>query len=969
MFTNSVVILFEKLHLLLFVFFPIYQMNTINSQFQIIGTKIYDPTGQEFIIKGANMFAWEGIDNLNNYLNTWGFNTIRVPSYLLGSYDQPHPEDDAYGTSHQIVDAYTSQGSVVIFDAHDRIGGYYEDSEWEILKDYWRDMAQEFKDNSYVWFNLHNEPGNATASPEQWVSYHRELIDLIRAEGANNLIVIDGEAWGQDYHTQTILNHASEIMAGNENILFSIHVYDQWNSNDIAAYFDALHSQNIPFIVGEYGSENVGQSTLAASQQMLQAAQEGEVGRIVWTAKGDDNNDLTTETGGHAEYFDGTNPEILTDLGELVWNDLQRSEDLEQLDGYTENVNNYTFTDGVFEVDSSGQIQFEFLFDGGGFQGELAAFSLEGMETYTPGSLEFIQEAATRALTNSQQGHILLRDRTEGARFSSSLPWESNFNHGEYLGQKDFNLTPGTRLALMLIQDTTVQEIANNPNSIWQDGKLPLFSIPEANFGTAEGQIVAVDDNGTFAFEDARVDWNQSDRDYNDIVFQLQGVDRVVPNMNELVNTQRDWRTTQVGQNILDYAANTDSNSGIFTVDSTGQIQFDFLFDGGWFQGELAVFSLEGMEAYVPGTEAFIQEAATRALTSSDRGHILLRDRIEGGRFSSALPWEKDFNAGDHLGQKGFAMTPGDRFAFMLVQHTTVQEIADNPNSIWQWGKLPLFSIPKANPNGSGEGQIVTVDSYGTFAFEDMRVDLGNADGDYNDVVFQIKGAEGFAASMDEWVNTQRDWRTTAVGQELLTYTASSSFNNNTQLSSTSSQTLQTSNLTNSSVSSIDSTSTTQEDLELSTTTESNTIQGGDENDTFRGSKESDVLFGGSGDDTLIGRGNDDLLFGEEDNDFLAGDAGNDVLFGGSGNDTLEGGKGSDLFVLANDGGVDTVEDFEGGQDIIQLWGNLKFEDLTIIQGTGTNSNDVMISIANNQLLIGIIKNIESSELSAIDFI
>ena len=74
----------------------------VHSQFQILGTKIYDPNGQEFIIKGINMFTWEGIDNVDNYLNTWGFNTIRVPNYLLGSYDQPHPAENSYGTNHQI---------------------------------------------------------------------------------------------------------------------------------------------------------------------------------------------------------------------------------------------------------------------------------------------------------------------------------------------------------------------------------------------------------------------------------------------------------------------------------------------------------------------------------------------------------------------------------------------------------------------------------------------------------------------------------------------------------------------------------------------------------------------------------------------------------------------------------------------------------------------------------------------------
>ena len=304
------------------------------SNFQVIGTKIYDIYGQEFIIKGTNMFSWEGTSNVDSYLNDWGFNTVRVPNYLLGNYDQPHPNENEYATNHAIVDAYTSQGSVVIFDAHDRIGGYYEEEDWQILKDYWRDMAQEFKDNPHVWFNLSNEPGNSTANPEQWVEYHRELIDIIRAEGANNLIVIDGEAWGQDFLTQTIPNHAPQIMEDNENVLFSIHVYDQWVDQDIGAYFDNLESQGIPIIVGEYASNNVnaGIDTLDASIQMMEQVQEREIGRIVWVAKALDNNDLTHGSGGHAEHFDGTNPEILSDLGQLVWEDLQRTEDLDTIE-------------------------------------------------------------------------------------------------------------------------------------------------------------------------------------------------------------------------------------------------------------------------------------------------------------------------------------------------------------------------------------------------------------------------------------------------------------------------------------------------------------------------------------------------------------------------------------------------------------------------------------------------------------
>ncbi len=293
--------------------------------FQVIGTKVYDPNGQEFIAKGVNVFTWDGTKNIDNYMDTWGFNTVRVPNYLLGSWNQPHPADDGYATNRAIADAYTQRGAVVIFDAHDLIGSYYEGENFEVLKDHWRTMAQEFKDNPYVWFNLHNEPGNKTAQPEKWVSYHRELIDIIRAEGAQNNIVIDGETWGQDYKTRTILNKAAEVMEGNENIMFSLHIYRQWgDGHEVGDYIDQLHAENIPVMIGEYGNT-------PATEQMMLAAQEREVGRVAWVAMAADPHDLTTGTKGHAWHYDGSNPEILTDLGELILDDLERSENLEQL--------------------------------------------------------------------------------------------------------------------------------------------------------------------------------------------------------------------------------------------------------------------------------------------------------------------------------------------------------------------------------------------------------------------------------------------------------------------------------------------------------------------------------------------------------------------------------------------------------------------------------------------------------------
>ena len=481
-----------------------------------------------------------------------------------------------------------------------------------------------------------------------------------------------------------------------------------------------------------------------ASQQMMIAAQEREIGRIVWGAKADDNNDLTTGTGGHADHFDGTNPEILTELGELVWNDLQRTEDLEQLEGYDDPNNSSTFTTGTFQADDSGQIQFDFLFDGGWFQGELAIFNLEGMEAYTPGSQEFIQEAALRGISNSPQGQLLLSDPTEGALFSSFFAWERDFNTGDYLGTKTFNLNPG------------------------------------------------------------------------------------------------------------------------------------------------------------------------------------------------------------------------DDYGIMVVQHTTIEEIANNPGNMWQWGKLPLFSIPEANPGGVADGQMVVVDDNGTFAFEDVRVDWGESDGDYNDLVFQILGASGEATSMDAIVNPERDWRNTAVGEDLLDYANDAVNSKNLAINNPTTSSFNTESL------STDSSTSTSTISEFRT---DNTL------DTAKYTSDSDnstnsTIYGGDGSDKLKGTNQSEIIYGNGGNDQIRGGDSNDILIGGQGNDTLKGGNGSDLFVLSSDGGIDVIEDFAINQDLIQLSGKLKFADLAIVQSIERKGDlSAHIYLAENNELLAVVKNIDASELTILDFI
>ncbi len=232
------------------------------------------------------------------------------------------------------------------------------------------------------------------------------------------------------------------------------------------------------------------------------------------------------------------------------------------------------------------------------------------------------------------------------------------------------------------------------------------------------------------------------------------------------IETPKSTNTISPKPEIL--AANNPFVSGKFLVDSKGQVGIDFVFDGGLFRGQLAIFSLKGMEKFVPGSDEFIKETASRALSNSAKGHVVINDLSEGAKFTGNLP-EGNSNEGSYLGVKTFAMTPGEEFGVMLVPNGTVQEVLNNPAI--GGSKRPLFSMATANPNQAFQvGQIADVTGDGnTFAMEDMRVDLGS-DRDYNDFVFQVRGAKGNAVHLNDVINPDKDWRKTDMGKALIAY-------------------------------------------------------------------------------------------------------------------------------------------------------------------------------------------------------
>ncbi|MBE9182013.1 PQQ-dependent sugar dehydrogenase [Oculatella sp. LEGE 06141] len=140
-------------------------------------------------------------------------------------------------------------------------------------------------------------------------------------------------------------------------------------------------------------------------------------------------------------------------------------------------------------------------------------------------------------------------------------------------------------------------------------------------------------------------------------------------------------------------------------------------------------------------------------------------------------------------------------------------------------------------------------------------------------------------------------------------------------------------------------------------------LTGTPDNDIITGTSGNNRLAGLGGNDTLIGRGGNDRLVGGNGADRLVGNGGQDILTGGNGSDILSGGLGRDRFILQRGAGRDRILDYQVGRDQLGLSGNLRFENLDILQ----RGNNTLIRVGNDALAV--LNGINASQIQRTDFV
>nr|MDA3851763.1 glycoside hydrolase family 5 protein [Spirochaetaceae bacterium] len=191
----------------------------LHGMLKVSGNRILDASDQIVQFKGMSFFwsQWStsfwNASVVDNMVEDWGCTILRAAMGVdSGGYlDNPDAEKARVIT---VVDAAIDNGIYVIIDWHDHDAVAHQSQSIA----FFQEMAQRYKDSPNVIFEIFNEPDYETWPEVK--GYAEAVIGAIRAEGADNIVVVGSPTWSQDVDIA-----AADPITGFDNVAYSLHFY------------------------------------------------------------------------------------------------------------------------------------------------------------------------------------------------------------------------------------------------------------------------------------------------------------------------------------------------------------------------------------------------------------------------------------------------------------------------------------------------------------------------------------------------------------------------------------------------------------------------------------------------------------------------------------------------------------------------------------------------------------------------
>ncbi|MDO3411725.1 cellulase family glycosylhydrolase [Saccharibacillus sp. CPCC 101409] len=224
-----------------------------HGQLSVQKGKLVDAAGKPVQLKGISS---HGLQWYGQYVNKksmmwlrddWGLNVFRVAMYTNeGGYIQ---DPSVKKKVKEAVDAAVELGIYVIVDWHILSDGDPNTYKTQ-SKAFFKEMAKAYGNKPNIIYEIANEPNGSVTWSGQIKPYAEDVIQTIRAEDPDNLIVVGTGTWSQDIQDAA----ASPLKAS--NVLYAVHFYAGTHGAWLRDRIDAAQAKGLAVFVSEWGTSD-----------------------------------------------------------------------------------------------------------------------------------------------------------------------------------------------------------------------------------------------------------------------------------------------------------------------------------------------------------------------------------------------------------------------------------------------------------------------------------------------------------------------------------------------------------------------------------------------------------------------------------------------------------------------------------------------------------------------------------------
>lgn len=114
----------------------------------------------------------------------------------------------------------------------------------ELTISFWKKISNYFVNAQHVLFEIYNEP--ADISTIEWIKNANEIVEIIRSNGAKQIIIVGGTQYGKN------ISWARNKQIKDNNIVYASHIYPAHKENTWSYYFGET-SEMYPVLITEWG--------------------------------------------------------------------------------------------------------------------------------------------------------------------------------------------------------------------------------------------------------------------------------------------------------------------------------------------------------------------------------------------------------------------------------------------------------------------------------------------------------------------------------------------------------------------------------------------------------------------------------------------------------------------------------------------------------------------------------------------